>query len=168
MRIVRWRAGGPERVAVGRGEEDERLGVVLDLAADRDEHRLVVADQADDVVAGDVVRGDDGDLRPVEVGVEVERDESGVGVGRADRRAVPGTGEDEVVGVLRLAGELRRALAAERSGGTRPAGRDLAGGDDERIRGAALGCDGRGGPGWRCPDRHAVGRPSLAGDDSTG
>ena len=38
----------------------------------------------------------------------------GVGVGRADRRAVPGAGEHEVVGVLRLAGELRGTLAAER------------------------------------------------------
>ncbi len=49
-------AGVAQGLAVGRGEEDERLGVMLDLSADRDEDRLVVADQADDVVAGNVVR----------------------------------------------------------------------------------------------------------------
>ena len=37
-----------------------------------------------------------------------------VRVGRADRRAVPGAGEDQVVGVLRGAGQLGRALAPER------------------------------------------------------
>ena len=109
--------------------------MVLDLAADRDEDRLVVADQADDVVAGDVGRGDDDDLRPVERGVEVEADEAGVGVGRADRGAEPGAGEDEVVGVLRLAGQLVGALAAERAGAARPAGgRSRRGVDDERVR----------------------------------
>ena len=53
--------------ARGRGgEQGQRLGVVLDLAADRDEDRLVGLDRADDVVAGDVGRGDDHDRRPVE------------------------------------------------------------------------------------------------------
>jgi hypothetical protein len=79
-----------ERLAVGGREQRQRLGVVLDLAADGDQDRLVVADQADDVLAGDVGRGDDDDLRPVERVVELETDEPGVGVGRADRRAVPG------------------------------------------------------------------------------
>ena len=135
-------ARGPECLAVGGREEDERLGVVLDLATDRDEDRLVVADEADDVVARDVGRGDDGDLRPVERGVEVEGDEPGVGVGRADRRAEPGAGKDEVVGVLRLAGELVRALAAQRAAGARAAGSDLARADDERICRAPPGATG--------------------------
>ena len=52
---------------------------MLDLAADRDEDRLVVADQADDVVAGDVGGRDDGDLRPVESRVEVDSRRTGRG-----------------------------------------------------------------------------------------
>ena len=108
-------------LAIRGRDERERLRVMLDLAADRHEDRLVVADQAHDVVAGDVGRRDDDDLRPVEGGIEIERDEAGMGVGRPDRRAEPGAREDEVVGVLRLAGELRGALPAERSGA---AGRD--------------------------------------------
>ena len=43
----------------GGGEERQRLGVVLDLAAERHEDRLVRLDRADDVLAGDVGRGDD-------------------------------------------------------------------------------------------------------------
>ena len=124
---------GAERRPVGRGEERERLGVVLDLATDRDEDRLVVLDRADDVVARDVGRGDDDDRRPVEGRVEVERDEAGVRVGRADRGPVPGAREDQVVGVLRGAGELGRALAAERGGAAGAAGRDRAGLDDDGV-----------------------------------
>ena len=86
--------------------------MVLDLATDRDEDGLVVADQADDVVARDVGRGDDGDLRPVERGVEVDGDEAGVGVGRSDRRPEPRAGEHQVVGVLGRARQLVGALAA--------------------------------------------------------
>ena len=60
--------------------------------------------------------------------------EAGVRLGRADRGAEPGAGEDEVVGVLRLAGELRRALAAERRRGPRTAGSGSVDRDDERRR----------------------------------
>ena len=52
--------------AVGRREQRQRLGVVLDLATERHEDRLVGLDRADDVLARDVGRGDDHDLRPVE------------------------------------------------------------------------------------------------------
>ena len=113
--------------------------MVLDLATDRDEDRLVVADEADDVVAGDVGRGDDGDLRPVERGVEVDRDEAGVGVGRADRRPEPGAGEHEVVGVLRLTRQFGRSFATQRGGATGTARGDLAAADDEGVRGAPTG-----------------------------
>ena len=149
-------AGGPQRFTIRGRKQDERLGVMLDLAADRDEDGLIVADEADDVVAGDVGRGDDGDLRPVERGVEIDADKSRVGIGRADRRPEPGAGEDEVVGVLRGAGQLVGALAAQRSVDAGTAGGDLAAADDEGVRGAPTRCDGGCGPAGRCPDRHAV------------
>ena len=110
-----------ERRPVGCGEERQRLGVMLDLAADRDEDRLVGLDRADDVLAGDVGRRHDHDLRPVERRVEVERLERGVGVRRADGRAVPRPGDDDVVGVQGGAGQLGRSLAPQRRGRARPA-----------------------------------------------
>ena len=146
-------------------EERQRLGVVLDLAADRDQDGLVVADQADDVLAGDVGGGDDDDLRPVERRVEVERDEAGVGVGRADRRAEPRTGKDEVVGVLRLAGQLGGALAAERGGAAGAAGGDRAGGDDERL-GAPSGSARQGWSGWAGSGSSSTLGPSSSADDT--
>ena len=136
-------AGRPERRPVGRGDQRQRLGVVLDLAADRDEDRLVGLDRADDVVARDVGRGHDDDRRPVEGGVEVERDEARVRVGRADRRAEPGAREDQVVGVLGGTGQLGRALAPERGRPARPAGHDRPGLDDDRRRAPRSASSGR-------------------------
>ena len=54
--------GDPQQIAVRRGEQAHRFRLVLDLPAERDEDRLVVLDEADHVVAGDVVRGHDHDL----------------------------------------------------------------------------------------------------------
>ena len=143
MRAVTRPARRAERRPIGRGEERQRLGVVLDLAADRDQDRLVRLDRADDVLARDVGRGHDDDRRPVEGGIEVERDEPGVRVGRADRRAVPGAREDQVVGVLRGTGQLGRALAPERGGAAGAAGHDRAGLDDDRRRAPRSGSSGR-------------------------
>ena len=81
-----------------------------DLAIGQSRH--VVDDDAHDVVTGDVSGGHDHDLGPVEVGILLEAQEFRVRLARADGRAVPGTGEDDVVGVERLAGELLAALAA--------------------------------------------------------
>src|SRR5439155_14914772 len=64
-------AGTAKGLAVRGGLEDERLGVVLDLAMYPNEDGLVVADQADDVVARDVVGGEDGNPRPVQRRTEV-------------------------------------------------------------------------------------------------
>ena len=120
--------------AVGRRDERAGLGLVADLATDRHEHRLVVVDQADDVLARDVVRGRDDHPLPVERVVELDAEQARVGLRRANGRAEPGAGEDEVVRVLRLAGELGGSLAAERSGGSRTARRRRIGRDHERRR----------------------------------
>ena len=125
----------------GRGEQRQRLGVVLDLAADRDEDRLVGLDRADDVLAGDVGRGDDDDLGPVEARIEVEGIEGGVRIGRADRGAVPRPGDDDVVRVQGRAGELGRSLAAQRRGRTRATGDDGGRAQDDGARG--LGARGQ-------------------------
>ena len=82
--------------------------------------------------------------------------EPGVRVGRADRRAVPGAREDEVVGVLRLAGQLGRALAAERRRAAGAAGGDRAGLDHDGV--------GRLGPGRQL----GQGPSSMATDSITG
>ena len=110
-----------QRRPVRRGDERQRLGVMLDLAADRDEDRLVALDRADDVLARDVVGGDDHDLRPVEVGIEVERIECGVRVGRADRGAVPGARGRRC---RRCRGPCRSASPDLRAAAAQPGGRD--------------------------------------------
>jgi hypothetical protein len=111
-----------QRRAVGRGQQDARLGLVADLAADRDEDRLVAVDEADDVLARDVLGGDDHDPAPVERVVELHADEPRMWLGGADRGPEPRAGEDEVVGVLRRAGELRGPLAPQRPRAARPPG----------------------------------------------
>ncbi len=146
----------PQRFPVGGREQDQRLRVVLDLATDRDEHRLIVADEADDVVARNVVGGDDRDLRPVERRIELDGGEAGMGDRRTDRRPEPGAREDEVVGVLRGPGQLVRALAAERRRGPRSAEACLAGPNDKGVGGAPARCGRARGPAGRCPDRHAA------------
>ena len=130
--------------------------MVLDLAPDRDEDRLVLLDRADDVVAGDVGRGDDDDLRPVERRVEVERVEPRVRVGRSDRGPEPGAREDQVVGVLRGAGQLVGAFAPERRRAAGPAGSDRPGCDHDGA--------GRLGPGRQV----GHGPSSMAIDSITG
>ena len=133
---ARLAQGGP----IGRRDERERLGMVADLAADRDQDRLVVLDEAHDVRARDVVRGDDDDLRPVEVLVAFQLDQAGVGILAPDRGPVPGAREDEVVGVQGDAGELGRALATQRAGGPGTAGDGRTAGHDEGRRVRRRGC----------------------------
>ena len=121
----------PQRGAIRCRDERAGLRLVSDLAADRHEHRLVVVDQAHDVLARDVIGGDHDDALPVERVVELDAEQAGVGLRGADGGAEPRAGEDEVVRVLRLAGELGRPLAAQRSGGPGSSGRRRVGGDDE-------------------------------------
>ncbi len=89
--------------------------VVTDLAAEGDEDRLIVVDEADDVDAGDVVGRHYHDAVPRSDVVAVDAEEAGMGFGGAEGAAEPRAREDEIVGVQRLAGQLARALAAERS-----------------------------------------------------
>ena len=142
--------------AVRGGQQGQRFCMVLDLATDRDEDRLVGLDRADDVVAGDVGRGDDHDRRPVEARVEVEGGERRVRVGRADRRPVPGAREDQVVGVLGRTGQLGGPFAAERGSATGTSGRDRAGLDHDGA--------GRLGPGRQL----GQGPSSMTTDSITG
>ena len=148
-------AGGAQGRLVGRGQEEQRLRVVLDLAAERDEDRLVRLDGADDVVAGDVRRGDDHDRGPVERRVLVDGHEPGVGVGRADRRAVPGARHDDVVGVERGAGQLGGALPTRRGATAGPSRHGRPGRHDQRSG----RFDTRG---------HLVGRPSSTSERTIG
>ncbi len=153
--LIAWRAA---RSVARSGAATRASGSAwcMDLAAHRDEDRLVRLDRAHDVVAGDVGGGHDDHRRPVEGRVDLEGDERGVRVGRADRGAVPGAREDEVVGVLGRAGELGRSLATQRRGSPRATGRERPGLDD----------DGAGGLG---PRRQIGQRPSsMAVDSITG
>ena len=85
-RLDRVRAAARELLG-RRGDERDRLVDVHHVRADRDERRLVVLDQRDHVLAGDVGSGDDRDLRPVERGIEVDRLEHAVRDRRAHRVA---------------------------------------------------------------------------------
>ena len=137
----------PQRGLVRRGDERDRLGVVADDV--HGEGRHVRLDGAHDVLAGDVGGRHDHDAGPVEVRVELDAEEPCVGLRRADRGAVPGAREDEVVGIAGGAGQLVRALAAERRGPSPPQRRHrgLPGGrrwqDDRRLgrRGRRRGHD---------------------------
>ena len=151
--------GRTQRPAVGRGNQAQRLGLVADLAADRDQDRLVVPDQAHHVVAGDVGCGDDHHLAPVERLVEVYAQERGMGFRRSDGGAVPGAGEDEVVGVLGKSGELGRPFAPQRTAPRDATGRRAAGRHNQRVGRADH--SGAGGQNARHADR------SSWTDDST-
>ena len=94
-------AGGSRRASrhagrpIGCREQCHGFGVVPDPR--RREDRLVGLDGADDVLAGDVLRRHDHDAGPVEPRVELHAEEPGVRLGRADRGAVPGAGNHDVV-----------------------------------------------------------------------
>ncbi len=133
--------------------------MVEDLATDRDQDGLVVLDRADDVVAGDVIGGDDDHLRPVEARIELERIERRVRVGGADRRPVPRAGDDDVVRVERGPGQLLRAFASKRNSRARASRHGRADRDDERLG------DGR--PGRHARDDTIARRPDRPVPDRT-
>ena len=106
-------AGGPGERGVRRSDQRHGLRDVADLV--RDQRRLVVHDQRDHVVARDVGRRDDDDLRPVEGGVEVDARAAWRGA-RWTRTVTPyhAPGDGQVVREARGAGQLVRTLAPER------------------------------------------------------
>src|SRR6185503_9360576 len=79
------------------------LGVVDDVAGQR---RLVVEDEVDDVLPGDVLRRDDDDLVPGHARPEAHGAHAAARHLRAHRDAVPHALELDVVDVARLAGQL--------------------------------------------------------------
>ena len=143
-----------DRLAIGSRQERDGFGVVADLAAHGDEDGLVLLDRADEVLAGDVGGGHDHDLRPVHVGVQLDGDKARARLGRADRRPVPGAGENQIVGILGGTRELARALAAtgEADGTAGGRGASL---EDERIGGRPIRRYG-----WA---RHRTGRHRTTG-----
>jgi len=150
---------GSQRFAMRGSEEAQCLGLVADLAANRHQDRLVVADQADDVVAGDAGGGDHHHLAPVECLVQLYCEEVGVRLGGTNRGTVPGTGEDQVIRVHGEAGELGRSLAAEGTADDDAPRRGAPRRDLQRVRDADLA-------GARRQDaRHAA--LSSSPDDST-
>ncbi len=140
----------PQRGLVRRGNEGHGLGMVADDV--RGEGRHVRLDGAHDVLAGDVGGGHDHDAGPVEGRVAVDAEEPRMGLRRSDRRAVPGAREHEVIGVASGAGELLRALAAERRwSGPSERRQGLLSGSRRREDHWCLGGDG---PARRCRRRH--------------
>ena len=79
-----------------------------------DEHRLVVRDEADTTLSpGMSLAVRTTTLDQSKSGSQVDAQQPRVRLGRADRVAVPGAGEDQIVGVQGRAGQLGRALAAQ-------------------------------------------------------
>ncbi len=155
--------GGPQGGPIRRRQQRQRLGVVLDLALDRDQDRLVGLDRAHHVVARDIRGRHDHDRRPVERRVQVESHEAGMGIGRPDRGPEPGAREDQVVGVLGRAGQLGRALASKRCRAARPARHDRPGLDHDGVgRGGARGQIGHGPSSMATDSITGVGRRGLA------
>ena len=74
---------------------------------------MVFGEVDDGVFAGDVGGGDDGELVPVDGGVEGDGGDAAAGDGGADGGAVPHAGEGDVVDVLGAAENLGRAFLAE-------------------------------------------------------
>ena len=102
--------GGGERGAVGVGEEEDGLGVVVDVGGG--EAGVVFGEVDDGVFAGDVGGGDDGELVPGDGGVEGDGGDAAAGDCAADGGSEPHAGQGDVVGVEGAAEDLCRAFFA--------------------------------------------------------
>ena len=83
---------------------------------------VVLGEVDDGVFAGDVGGGDDGELVPVDGGVEGDGGDAAAGDGGADGGTVPHAGEGDVVDVLGAAGDFREAFFANGGGADEGAG----------------------------------------------
>ena len=102
--------GGAGSGTVHCGHERDRLGIVVDDICGQD--RLVVHHEADDVLARDVGRGQEDDVRPIEAWVTLDPEQAGVWLGGADGHPVPGAGKLKIVRVAGEPGDLRRGIPA--------------------------------------------------------
>ena len=94
-------------------QEDGFVGVIDEGVS---KAGLIVEDELDVVVAGDVGSGDEDELGPVDGGVVVDGEDASSGDGAADSGAIPEAGAGEVVDILSAAGDLGAALFAELRG----------------------------------------------------
>ena len=90
-----------EGAAVGCRQQQDRLLFMPDLSPFWDQHGLVVPDEVDDVIAGDVVGRDDDHALPVKGGIERNGPYAAPGHSRSDRLPVPSARGGDVVGVAR-------------------------------------------------------------------
>ena len=107
QRLVFDRHPAPRLVgprAIGMGDEDDGLFRMIDLL--EGEIRLVVGDQLDAVAAGNVGRGDDDVVGPVDPGVEADGGDAAARNGAAHGDAVQHARLPHVVHVERLPGHL--------------------------------------------------------------
>src|SRR5216683_1234061 len=103
--------GGGKDGAIAMGEEEDGLGVVVDVGGG--EAGVVFGEVDDGVLAGDVGGGDDGELVPGDPGGEVDGDDAAAGDGAADGGSEPHAGEGDVVDVLGATENLCRAFFAQ-------------------------------------------------------
>ena len=102
--------GGGKHGAVRVREEEDGLFDVVDVGDG--EAGMVFGEVDDGVFAGDVGGGDDGELVPGDVGVEVDGGDAAAGDGAADGGPEPHVGERDVVDVLGATEHLGYTLLA--------------------------------------------------------
>ncbi len=102
-------ARSPGRGRVRGRHERDRLRVVPDDVGGED--GLIVDDEVDHVLAGNVGGGQDHDAGPVEGRVALDPEEAGVRLAGPDGGTEPGAREDEVIRVSGATGELLGSLA---------------------------------------------------------
>ena len=93
-----------EQQPIGVREEDDRLLGVIDPGVG--EVRLIVGDQRDDVLAGNVAGANDGELVPRKRGIEANLADRAARDRAPDGRAVQHPGQRQVVDVAGLARDL--------------------------------------------------------------